>query len=167
MALDVESLVRDHARPVYGYLWRLTGDPQAAEDILQEAFLKAVRAASSGRRVDQPRAWLYAVATNTARSYGRANSRRQSREQSLDPDLVDHGPSVPETAEARERLRAVRMAMGRLPHKQKAALLLRKYQGMGYGEIAAALKCSPEAARANVYQALRRLRLWLGVEEGA
>lgn len=166
-ALDVDALAQEHGRAVYAYLWRLTGDEQAAEDCLQEAFLRAVRASARGNNVAQPRAWLYAVATNAARSYGRTNSRRRGRELSLDPDLEDGGPSVPEAAETRARLRQVWASLGRLPQKQRAAFLLRKYQGLEYFEIAAALKCSPDAARANVYQALRRLRTWLAVEEEA
>jgi RNA polymerase sigma-70 factor, ECF subfamily len=164
-ALDVDALVQEHARAVYAYLWRLTGDAQAAEDCLQEAFLRAVRTAARGNSVEQPRAWLYAVATNAARSYGRTNSRRRRREQMLDPDLADGAPSVQEAAETRARLRQVWAAMGRLPQKQRAAFLMRKYQGLDYAEIAAALNCSSDAARANVYQALRRLRSWLGAEE--
>jgi RNA polymerase sigma-70 factor (ECF subfamily) len=108
---------------------------------------------------------LYAVATNAARSYGRSASRRGRREQALDPELADGKPSVAEVAEHRQRLRDVAAAVRRLPRKQQAALLLRKYQGLEYDDIAVALGCSPEAARANVYQALRRLRIWLVEEE--
>jgi RNA polymerase sigma factor (sigma-70 family) len=165
-ALNIDELVRAYARPVHAYLWRLTGDAQVAEDCLQETFLKAVRAAAEGTRVTHPRAWLYAVATNAARSYGRSASRRGRREQELDPELADGTPSVPEIAEHRRRMQDVAAAVRRLPRKQQAALLLRKYQGLDYDDIAVALGCSPESARANVYQALRRLRTWLVEEEG-
>jgi RNA polymerase sigma-70 factor (ECF subfamily) len=164
VTLDVEALVRELARPVHAYLWRLLGEATAAEDCLQETFLRVATAAARGVRVDHPRAWLYAVATNVARTYGRGATRRGRREVQLDPDLEDRGASVPEAAERRERLRQVRAAVQRLPAKQRVALLLRKYQGLSYDEVGSALGCSPAAARANVYQALQHLRGWLEEE---
>jgi RNA polymerase sigma-70 factor (ECF subfamily) len=79
----------------------------------------------------------------------------------MDPDWPDHASGVPEAAERRERLRRVDEAVQRLPAKQRAALMMRKYQELPYPEIGAALGCSAASARANVYQALRRLRGWL------
>ncbi len=162
--LDLEALVRDHARPIHGYLWRLLRDPSAAEEVLQETFLRAAASAARRERVTHPRAWLYAVATNAAHSYGRRLARGERREQAMDPDLADGGAGVPEEAERRERLRRVEEAVRRLPPKMREALVLRKYQELSYSEIGAALKCSPASARANVYQALRRLREWLAEE---
>ena len=162
--LDLDALVRDFARPVHAYLWRLLRDVPAAEECLQETFLRAAAAAARGERVAYPRAWLYAVATNTAYSYGRSLARRERREQPLDPDRPDHALPVPEVAERRERLGEVEAAIRRLPPKQRSALLLRKYQGLPYAEVGVALGCSAAAARANAYQALRTLRGWL-VEE--
>jgi RNA polymerase sigma-70 factor (ECF subfamily) len=162
---DPEILVREYARPIHAYLWRLLRDPSAAEECLQETFLRVATAAARGDPVTHPRAWLYAVATNTARSYGREIARRERREQELDPDLEDRSATVPEAAERRARLRQVESAVGRLPPKQRTALVLRKYQGLSYDEVGAALGCSPASARANVYQALRHMREWLGEEE--
>lgn len=162
--LDLDALVRDFSRPVHAYLWRLLRDVPAAEECLQETFLRAAAAAARGERVTHPRAWLYAVATNTAYSYGRTLSRRERREQPLDPDRPDHSDSVSEVAERRERLEEVEAAIRRLPPKQRSALSLRKYQGLSYAEIGAALGCSAAAARANTYQALRKLRGWLAEE---
>ncbi|HSB90674.1 MAG TPA: sigma-70 family RNA polymerase sigma factor [Anaerolineales bacterium] len=160
-ALDVEALVRDYARPIHAYLWRLLRDPSAAEDCLQDAFLQAAASAAKGERIHHPRAWLYAVATNAANSYGRRLARGREREQAMDSDLPDHASGVPEAAERRERLRRVDEAVRRLPAKQRAALVMRKYQELSYPEIGVALGCSAASARANVYQALRRLRTWL------
>ena len=65
----------------------------------------------------------------------------------------------------RTQLAAVRQAVQALPERQRAALLLRKYQELEYAEIAAALDCSETAARANVYQALKKLRTIFQDEE--
>ena len=162
--LDVEALVRDYARPIHGYLWRLLRDPSAADECLQETFLRAAASAARRDHVTHPRAWLYAVATNAAHTYGRRLARGNRREQAIDPDWADDRARVPEAAERRERLRQVEEAVRRLPPKMREALVLRKYQELSYSEIGSALKCSPATARANVYQALRRLREWLANE---
>src|SRR5438132_114264 len=78
----------------------------------------------------------------------------------VDPDALpaDAGPSP----ERREELRAMKRAVEALPPRQRAALMLRQFQGLGYAEIAASLGGNEVAARANVYQALKKLRAALG-----
>lgn len=158
--MEVEAWVEAHGREIHAYLWRILGDRQDAEDGLQETFLRALRA--RGAPVRSPRPWLYAIATNTARSMIRKRERLAGRQADLDEDL----PAVEATADpARERILAVRRAVGNLPPKQREALLLRRYQGLDYRQIGEVLKCTPQAARANVYQAVRKLRAQLSEED--
>jgi RNA polymerase sigma factor (sigma-70 family) len=70
----------------------------------------------------------------------------------------DRAAPVAQQIETHEQLRELRQAVQKLPHMQQAALIMRKYQGLSYKEIGAALDCSAESARANVYQALKKLR---------
>jgi RNA polymerase sigma-70 factor (ECF subfamily) len=78
-----------------------------------------------------------------------------------------HHPAAPEgrtlldSVILSEDLKVVLQAVEALPHKQRAALLMRKYQEMHYEDIGAALECSPGTARAHVYQALKKLRVRL------
>lgn len=143
------------------FLWRMLWNEQDAEDCLQEAFLRAYRAYPRMDGRANFRAWLYRIAGNTARTQLKRRQRRDGRE----IELADEAPAPGGTEdglERSERLQAVRAAVERLPAKQQQSLILRKYQGLSYAEIGAALQCSPESARANVYQALKRLRAELG-----
>ncbi len=150
---DVEAWVESYGQEIHAYLWRMLGDGADAEDCLQETFVRALR--HTGETIRSPRAWLYAIATNTARSQLRHNRQEQADRISLD---VDDRLAAPEDKPVRERLEAVRQEVDALPPKQRQALLLRRYQGLGYDEIAKVLGGSPQAARANVYQAVRKLR---------
>jgi RNA polymerase sigma-70 factor (ECF subfamily) len=161
---EFTELVARFGRELYVFLWRMLSNEQDAEDCLQEAFLRAYRAYPRMQGEVNFRAWLYRIAGNTARTQLKRRLRRDGRE----IDLPDEDSTASQQADAdlelRERLTAVRTAVRGLPFKQQQSLILRKYQGLSYAEIGAALDCSPESARANVYQALRRLRSELAVE---
>jgi len=164
---EFSELVARFGRELYVFLWRMLSNEQDAEDCLQEAFLRAYRAYPRLQGEVNFRAWLYRIAGNTARTQLKRRLRRDGREIDL-PDeegAASHRTVLADDGlELRERLAAVRTAVRGLPFKQQQSLILRKYQGLSYAEIGAALDCSPESARANVYQALRRLRTELAVE---
>lgn len=144
---------------------------QDAEDCLQEAFLRAYRAYPRMHGEVNYRAWLYRIAGNTAKTQLGRRQRRDGRETELEPQVerkqAAQPPGAKPAEEALQRKQLwseVRRAVQALPFKQQQSLLLRKYQGLSYAEIGQALECSPEAARANVYQALKRLRHGLAAE---
>lgn len=153
-----EKLHQAYARELFAYLWRLFDGGPEAEDCLQETFLRALRAYPRLHSHRNLRAWLYRIATNTARSYLRRRSRERNLTADLHYDRPQPAPSASDSYDQQQTLAAVRSAIRALPHKQQTALLLRRYQGLPYAEIARVLQCSPAAARANVYQALSRLR---------
>ena len=149
---------------VYRYLLRLTGNPAEADDLFQETFLRALKAFSRLRPRSNHRAWLYRIATNAFLNACRAARRR--REVALPAELVggrdqDHGARLDRAAAAARCIRAITS----VPPRQRAAFVQRALEGRAYAEIAAALGCSQSAARANVYQAARRLRGMLGSTE--
>lgn len=150
-------LVETHNREIFHYLFRMLGQVQAAEDALQDAFLRAYRAYDRLDDRANTRAWLYRIAGNVARTQLKRLQHARD-EHALHENLHDGSPSVVAQVETRERLQALAHAVQQLPYRQRAALTLRKYQGLSYADIGAALECTPEAARANVYQALKKLR---------
>ena len=79
----------------------------------------------------------------------------------LNRPVAPEGRTLLDAVIFNEELKVVLQAVEALPHKQRAALMMRKYQEMGYKDIGAALECSPGTARAHVYQALKKLRLRL------
>jgi RNA polymerase sigma-70 factor (ECF subfamily) len=159
---EFASLVEHHGKEIFIFLYRLLNESPDAEDCLQEAFLRAFQAYD---RLDQGanvRAWLYRIAYNLAMT--RLKQRRR-RPVELPRDLPGSSPPIEHQIEQRLQLEALRAAVKTLPHKQQAALVMRKYQELGYDEIGLALDMSPEAARANVYQGLRKLRNWFSVDK--
>lgn len=153
---EFETLVEQHSGELFAYLWRLTGDEADARDCLQDTFLRAFRAYQRLQDTSHLRAWLYKIATNTARTHHRRNHRRQT--ETLEEPIASGEKAVEAQVLERTQLAAVKQAVMSLPGRQRAALMMRKYQEMEYVEIAEALGCSEDSARANVYQALKRLR---------
>ncbi|MEX1247815.1 MAG: sigma-70 family RNA polymerase sigma factor [Anaerolineales bacterium] len=155
---DFESLVEFHSGELFGYLWRLLGDEADARDCLQDTFLRAYRAYARVQDFSHLRAWLYKIATNAARTQLSRNHRRESRNAPLLEPIPSGERAVDVQVAERTQLAQVRQAVMALPDRQRAALMMRKYQQLEYAEIAAALGGSEETARANVYQALKKLR---------
>jgi RNA polymerase sigma-70 factor (ECF subfamily) len=162
--MEFEALVEAHSGEIFAYVWRMLRDTADAEDCLQETFLRAYRAFSRVKAGSNYRAWLYKIATNTARTHAKQRGRINARMIDLDPDLKSDRSSPPDRVEQRQLIEAVTQAVEALPHQQRAALIMRQYQELSYDDIAAALECSTEAARANVYQALKKLRAQFAVE---
>ena len=152
---DFDVLVDRHSREIFSYLFRLLRNQQDAEDASQETFLRAFRAFPRLKNDSNLRAWLYKIATNVA--YTQIKKRKRSNENIVDFS-INSLKSLDHNLEQVDLLETVIQTVNKLPHKQRAALLLRNYQGCSYEEISAALDCSPEAARANVYQATKSLR---------
>jgi RNA polymerase sigma-70 factor (ECF subfamily) len=150
-----EGLWRRHRGEIAAYLRRLLGNENDAEDVGQETWLRVHRAFGRLPPDANSRAWVYRIATNRALTALRGRARRKREAADVDLDaLAGRGPDFDGAA----MLRAVTAAVARLPPKQRAALVARRFHDLDYAEIGAALGCSPTAARANVYQAIRTLK---------
>ena len=159
---DFGELVDMHQAEILRYLRRLTGDPTMAEDLFQDTFLRAFGGFARLRTGSNHRAWLYRIATNLFLNHRRAGGRRA--EVALSPELISERPSPSTVHDGVAALAAVRLVIGRLPRRQRAAFIQRRLHGLSYREVGAALGCTAAAARANVYQAVRRLRRELALD---
>lgn len=153
-----ENLVKTHTTEIFGYLWRMLRNTQDAEDCLQITFLRAYKAYPTFKPGSNARAWLYKISTNVAYTFTRRRNKQENHLQHLTFELPASQPDISDRIIQTEFLQEVVNAANLLPYKQRAALLMRKYQGLSYAEIADALSCSQDSARANVYQALKKLR---------
>jgi RNA polymerase sigma-70 factor (ECF subfamily) len=160
-----EVLIERCGRELMRYLLRVTGDREDAADLFQETFLRAYRAYPRLDRERNLRPWLYAIATNLCRNRARDHARRAavitcSRDgRELPGACQDVDPA--HAAESADKLAHVRKLIGRLPNQQRRAVLMRYFAGLEYAEIAVALECSKQSARASVYQAMKKLKaLW-------
>lgn len=162
-----EHLVTQHHRDIYLYIWRLTRGADETPDLFQETFLRAFNAYERLPEAANTRAWLFTIATNLCRNY----FRRQQRHPRVDLHevltVIERGTTQgngmalddPEQCLLSYELEQQVLALiDGLPLKQKAALIQRKLHGLPYDHIAASLHCSPEAARAHVFQALKKIR---------
>ncbi|MEJ2011073.1 MAG: RNA polymerase sigma factor [Anaerolineales bacterium] len=161
---EFTQLVERYGGELFAYLFRQVSSAMDADDCLQDTFLRAFRAYDRTEEGSNYRAWLYKIATNVARTHYQRRKRQGDREQTLNPGDGSSEPGPAKLLEERLELERVRMAVKSLPDKQRAALILRKYQGLSYAEIGAVIACSADSARANVYQALRSLRIALKTE---
>jgi RNA polymerase sigma-70 factor (ECF subfamily) len=154
-----DELMRTHHADIHRYLLRATGRISDAEDLTQETFLRAYRADASSRPIEDPRAWLFTLATNLCRNHFRSRKRRQRAYDAATAfAFQEEGAGPQEVTEGREMSRVVEAAVGALPHKQKLAFLQRKVHGFDYPAIGKSLGCSAESARAHVFQALKKIR---------
>ena len=159
-ALSLADLAERHRPELLAYLVRFLGDEHDAQDVCQETFLRAHRAFARLRPDSNCRAWLYRIATRSALNVLRRRSRMVARR--VDVDLDGLPARIGASGEQRMQLVAVATAVGGLPPRQCAALMLRQFHGLAYAEIAATLGGNEAGARANVYQAIKKLRAALG-----
>jgi RNA polymerase sigma factor (sigma-70 family) len=144
-----QTVLDDHAAAVVGVLRGAVGR-DGAEDCFQETFLAALRAYPQLEDAQNLRGWLLTIAHRKAIDYHRARGRRPVPVAEVPEVAVENGVPEPD-----ERLWA---AVGALPPKQRAAVSLRYGSDLPHAEIAAALGCSPEAARRSLHEGLKRLR---------
>jgi RNA polymerase sigma-70 factor (ECF subfamily) len=157
-------LVGRYEKRVYNYLLRSTRDPATAEDLLQSTFMRVFEARARYQPSARFATWIYTIATNLLRDELRRQGRWQiADEVEPEQDLPDpHGPEQQaEHGEVRDR---VMRAIGELPDGMRQALILGKYEGRSYAEIAGILGCSVTAATVRVHRALGLLRQRLGVD---
>jgi RNA polymerase sigma factor (sigma-70 family) len=147
-----QRLLEEHRVAVYRFLVAAVG-PQEADDCFQETFLSALRAYPKLRDASNLRGWLFTIATNKAMDHWRGSLRRP-----LPVASVPERPA-PEREDGRPELWR---AVGELPPMQRAAVIHRYVLDLPYAEVAAALGCSEEAARANAYEGRRKLRTLQG-----
>jgi RNA polymerase sigma factor (sigma-70 family) len=142
-----QTLLDEHAGEVLGVLRGAVGRVDA-DDCFQETFLAALRAYPRLEHGDNLRGWLMTIAHRKAVDHHRANGRR--------PIPVEVLPEV--AVEVPEPDSGVWARVGELPPKQRAAVTLRYACDLPHAEIAAALDCSPEAARRSLHEGIKRLR---------
>lgn len=160
---ELATIYETRRAEVFAFLVGMTRDREAAEDLLQETFIRLVRECREGRMPDDVRPWLYRVAANLAVSRG----RRASTWLRLVPRLLDRRePENPEGEVLRsERDRELGAGLARLKPDGRAALLLAA-QGFSGHEIAASLGRSDAATRTLMCRARVQLRQVLEAPEG-
>ena len=157
------ALVERHSRAVFRLAFRMTGNEQDAEDVVQESFLRAYRQLGRFESRANFGTWLYRIVANCSVDLMRAKQARhdQTRSESLD-DAVEmpaaHLPGPERLAQSAEIQRRVQAALSDLSPLERAAFTLRHYEGRSVDEISRALGLGTSAAKHSVFRAVRKLR---------
>ncbi|HEY7679007.1 MAG TPA: RNA polymerase sigma factor [Terriglobia bacterium] len=161
------DLLARHRDPVVNYLYRMVQNAGVAEELAQDVFLRVYRARASYEPSAKFTTWLYCIATNVALNHLRDGRLARHTATIDDPESdVARELRAPE-ATVEERMVAqslgweVRQAVLALPAKQRAAVVLHKYQELDYRQIAQALGCSESAVKSLLFRAYEALRVRL------
>lgn len=159
------QLLGRHRGPVVSYVYRLVRDAALAEDLAQEVFLRVYQARHRWKPDARFTTWLYRIATNLALNAVRDSRRTALPAASADGEgedeaarLADPKPIADAQMIASERERTIRQAVEALPEKQRAAVLLHKYQDVDYHQIARVLGVSESAVKSLLFRAYETLR---------
>ncbi len=173
VASDPDSfrlLVERHSRSVFRLAYRMTGNEQDAEEVVQETFLRAYRSLDTFEERAQFSTWLHRIAVNCALDLIRARQRHSENrvepaaeaqdEERRDPlfSAASDDPSPDRMLMSAELSRSLRAAMARLSPTERAAFILRHFEGQSIEQIAAALKLSVGATKNGIFRAVQKLR---------
>ena len=159
------SLVERHSRYLFSVAHRMTGSAADAEDVVQEAWLKAHRQLGGFEARADVRTWLHRITVNCAIDFIRA---RRHREDAHDPADLEQGPLSERGADGQvtplrlaqsgEIRRRVGEALGQLTGLERAAFTLRHMEGMSIDEVGAALGLKASATKHSIFRAVRKMR---------
>ena len=169
-----ELLLQRYRTPLVNFLYRMVRSREQAEDLAQEVFLRVYRAREDYEPSAKFTTWLFRIATNLALNSLR-DHRYQKLEISMDAPIVadaedgderpmevaDEHPDIEQHLVEETRKKMIRHAIEKLPEKQRAAVLLHKYQELDYAEISKILRCSESALKSLLFRAYETLRVEL------
>ncbi len=158
-------LLDRHRAPVIHFLYRMVQNQAISEELAQEVFLRVYRSRTTYEPTAKFTTWLFRIATHLALNSIR-DGRNEKAQDSLDREVAqgvtvqvaDRCRTVEQELVYRARLAEVRQAIDVLPAKQRAAVLMHKYEEMEYSQIANALSCSESAVKSLLFRAYETLR---------
>jgi RNA polymerase sigma-70 factor, ECF subfamily len=162
-------LLEKHRNPVIHFIYRMVQDRAVAEELAQEVFLRVYKSRGNYEPTAKFTTWLFRIATHLALNWLR-DARKERSTQHLDDDrdgelpareYADRKPSVEQRLLSQARMQEVRDVISMLPEKQRAAVLMHKYEEMGYAQIAVVLGCSESAVKSLLFRAYETLRAQL------
>lgn len=161
-------LLERHRGPVVHFLYRMVGNQAVSEELAQEVFFRVYKSRASYEPTAKFTTWLFRIATHLALNAIR-DGKKEKGQQSLDealPDgrerqVADRTRTTEQAMVDQVRVREVRSAIEALPGNQRAAVLMHKYQGLGYAQISKALECSESATKSLLFRAYETLRVRL------
>ncbi len=155
-----EAFVQEHLRRIYLLIYRLVGNAADAQDLTQEAFIKALQRQEQLRDAEKAAHWLSRIATNTALDHLRRKARRAETglERLVEAPLAPGVASPEEQVLQSERAALLQAGLDRLTARERAALVLRDLEGLPADEVARVLKCGKATVRSHIANARVKFR---------
>jgi RNA polymerase sigma-70 factor (ECF subfamily) len=161
-------LVERHSRSLFRLAFRMTGNQQDAEDVVQESFMRAYKQLAKFDERASFGTWLYRIAANCSLDLVRSRKRRQEHLAQQDAEGAEFDDTVsalPSSDPTPERMALsgevrgrVEQAMQELSATERTAFVLRHFEGMCIEEVSRVLECAPGAAKHSVFRAVQKLR---------
>ena len=151
-----EVLFQRYSQPIHGYLLRMVGSAAQADDLTQLTFLSVLRARERFRAGALFRPWLYAIATNAARD----QHRRRRPEEPIEQAAAESEEPLAQVDPFQRKV--VREALEKLPETQRIPIVLHRFEGLSFAEIADALGATETAVKVRAHRGYEKLRELLG-----
>jgi RNA polymerase sigma-70 factor (ECF subfamily) len=158
-------LLERHRTPVFHFLYRMVQNRAVSEELAQEVFLRVYRSRATYEPTAKFTTWLFRIATHLALNWIRDGRKEKGQEslneksvEGLERQVADLHKTVEQKMLYEVRLQEIRRAIEALPAKQRAAVLMHKYEELGYSQIAKALSCSESAVKSLLFRAYETLR---------
>ena len=157
-------LLQRHRTSLIHFLYRMLQNQAVSEELAQEVFLRVYRSRATYEPTAKFTTWLFRIAAHLALNFIR-DGKKDKLHESLDEELqgaprqvADQSRTVEQELVYQARLAEVRQAIDQLPAKQRAAVLMHKYEEMDYSQIAGVLNCSESAVKSLLFRAYETLR---------
>src|SRR5579872_955540 len=158
-------LLEKYRLPVIHFLYRMIPNQGISEELAQEVFLRVYRSRASYEPTAKFTTWLFRIATHLALNWIRDNKSEKNKEslseelmEGVERQVTDREPTIETRMVYESRLAEVRQAIDALPGKQRAAVVMHKFQDLEYTQIARALSCSESAVKSLLFRAYETLR---------
>jgi RNA polymerase sigma-70 factor (ECF subfamily) len=164
----MDQLLQRHRGPVIQFLYRMVRNRAIAEELAQNVFLRVYRSRTTYEPTAKFTSWLFRIATHVALNWLR-DRRHENNQLSLSAGLErdserqipDKRPTVDQLLIREVKLEEIRRAIAELPDRQRAAVIMHKYEELEYTQIADALSCSPQTVKSLLFRAYNSLRVSL------
>jgi RNA polymerase sigma-70 factor (ECF subfamily) len=158
-------LLERHRGPVVHFLYRMVQNQAVSEELAQEVFLRVYRNRATYEPTAKFTTWLFRIATHVALNSIRDRKKEKGHESlseemldGMERQVADRQQTVEQEMVHEVKIREVRQAIEALPAKQRAAVLMHKYEGLDYAQIAGVLSCSESAIKSLLFRAYESLR---------
>jgi RNA polymerase sigma-70 factor, ECF subfamily len=162
-----EQLLGEYHRVIVNFIYKIVNNPTEAEDLAQDVFLRIFRAKANYEPRAPFGAWIYRIAVNVSlksiarkrfRLFGFGSTSDRNGSRTGEERVADQRPTAERALMESETARIVRGAVRTLPEREKVALILRRYEGLSYRDIAAVMNCTEAAVKTYIHRGKLHVR---------